>query len=110
MTAWVVIGTTPQYGFYAGPSKPSSNLPDISCPTLSNVGALRRPLAISGGEASNISIDIDNGDGALTSLVADWLFLPAVVYYLDGSTEKTALNGTVQSIEIAETIGITIVG
>jgi len=110
VSAWLVIGSDPQYGFYAGPAKPSSSLPDLSYPLLSSVGQLRRPLEASGGEASNIATELDNGDASLTTIAAGWLFSSATVYYLDGGTQATALSGTIQAVEISETVVLTIVG
>jgi len=110
MSSWVVIGSSPQRGFYPGPARPSTTLPDLSYPTLSGLGRLRRPLEISGGEAANVNIEIGNGDGALTNIAADWLFEPATVYFIDGSTESIAIAGTIQSVEISDHIEVSIVG
>lgn len=110
MIAWLEIGTAPTLGFYRL-SRPTATLPDLSYPKLAVIGQINRALEVAGGaDAANLSIDLDNGDGGLTSLFGDLLKQPATVYFLDGAETKTLLSGTVDAYQIGAAIQVQIVG
>ena len=110
MIAWLEIGISPTLGFYRL-SRPTTTLPDLSYPKLVSIGAINRALEVDGGaDAANLSIDLDNGDGALTSLFGDLLKQSATVYYLDGATTKTLVSGTVDAYQIGAAVRVQLVG
>ena len=110
MIAWLEIGTSPTLGFYRL-SRPTTTLPDLSYPKLTAIGGINRALEVGGGaDTANLSIELDNGDGGLTSLFGDLLKQTATVYYLDGSDTKTLVSGVVDAYQVGASVQVQIVG
>ncbi len=75
---------------------------NFSPPRLIDVGALHRPL---GGENANVSVDLDNGRGQLTSVFADPPLLCSAVLMRDGAV---LLRGSLSAARIGSTVQLTV--
>jgi hypothetical protein len=74
----------------------------FSPPQIISVGALHRPL---GGENANVSVDLDNGRGQLTSVFADPPLLCSAVLMRDGAV---LLRGSLSAARIGSTVQLTV--
>jgi len=76
----LILASDPPIAFYQG-ARPDI---DLAWPRLASVGDLRDTLRVNGGETPNLTASIDNGDGALTTELADPPLL-AVASLYDGT-------------------------
>ena len=74
----------------------------FSPPKLLNVGALHRPL---GGENANVTIEIDNGRGQLTSALTDPPLLCGATLTRDG---ETLLAGSLSGVRMGAVVQLTV--
>lgn len=66
---WLRILAEPEMGFYdRADERDAGDLTDLSWPRLTGTSAFRRSLS-PGGEAPNVTVTLDNGDGELTELL-----------------------------------------
>lgn len=73
----------------------------FSPPQIISVGALHRPL---GGENANVSVELDNARGQLTSLFADPPLLCEVTLTRDSDT---LLRGSLSAVRLGSTVQLT---
>ncbi len=106
-TAWLEIATEPEQSFFKG-TTPPSDATDIAYGALLSTGDLRRSLS---GEISNVSVELDNSTGNLTSIFADLdqLQRPATIWRIDSDDNAVSLfDGVVTAVRLSETITVTI--
>jgi hypothetical protein len=77
---------------------------------LAEIGRLRRPSNISGAEAPNVTINVDNADGALTALLTGAQHAPLSVLAYGESAALSLFTGAIESIEGGSTVRLTAVG
>jgi hypothetical protein len=110
MMVWLEAGSNPVRAFFNTSEPIGPTLPAIRHGTLRDVSNLRRPLSVGGGsDAANISIQIENSDGAMTAICAALIFQQAVIKTYDSATESF-FSGTVNGVSIGSTITLSIVG
>ena len=98
---WLYLATEPPRAFYLmGDDEPDTSA--VALPALVGVGTLRRPL---GGENANITVELDNARGQLTSLFADPPLLAGATLYRDG---EVLLAGFVGDVSLASTVQLTL--
>lgn len=94
----VIITSSPDLAFYDDDNPPDI---DLRWRRLVAVGETRSMLRVSGGETPNGSVEIDNGDGAITSHMTGALLRQPVKIY-DGSA--LIFSGVISRITVGNTI------
>lgn len=80
--------------------------PGLSYPVVIGVGAIRQPA--DGAETANVSVDLDNADGFVSSLLADPpLGASATLYGPDGAIW---FAGTLAGVSLGETAALALEG
>lgn len=97
----VVIAAEPDLTYYHG-TKPEG---DIVSPRLSSVGELRAGLRPQNAETPNVTVTLDNADGALSDDIADYTLLRPATIYRD---DIEVFAGTATRIVIGSDIRITV--
>ena len=109
MHAWIEINTNGRVMAFHdfGGSAISGFLPSVRYSALLSLGSLVRPSQVGGGaSAPNMTATIENGDGRFTPLAADMIGSTAEIK----RGGETVFSGIVDSVTIAETIGVQVVG
>lgn len=110
MIAWLHIDSTPALELWRESAARDHLTADLTYRRLIDVGPVQRPAAVGGGaEAANVSVQLDNGDGLLSELLAvPPLRRAATVYQLEGGAPAVLFTGFVADIELGATATITI--
>ena len=105
MAFLLVIESSHRVGFYTG-AKPSA-APDLSFNRMVDAPEIYGSLSIGGGsENANMTIKLDNGDGAISQLFAKSVpVLTAATLYSDGAE---VFGGEITEIEFGTTIKLRI--
>lgn len=109
MIAWLEL-SNPHRAFYS--ITEHADMPDLRFDRLVSFSPLRRPLETGGGgESANITVELDNGDGAMTTELRGELMRSATVKYLDSAGDvQTLFTGTTRRIAVGESVRLDIVG
>ena len=94
----VIITSSPDLAFYDDDNPPEV---DLRWRRLVAVGETRSMLRVSGGETPNGSVEIDNGDGAITQHMTGALLRQQVKIY-DGAV--LIFSGIIRRISVGNTI------
>lgn len=104
--AWaLVLYTQPVVCFYDSVESIGSQAAAIEKVRLVSVPEIREELRISGGENSSATLQLENGDGALTALLSD-IAPHTLVQIFEGSILR--LTGEVASMKISTMIELVV--
>lgn len=102
---WVRIETDPPSGFFDVAGE-DAGLPDLAFRRLFELSPIRRGLG-PGGESANATVQLENGDGALSEFFKVPPLRAAVSL---GAGSETLLSGIVTQISGASLLTLTIEG
>lgn len=114
MIRWLLVDSTPSWALCSPGDRGTvaDYAPDMLIPRLLSVSSIRAPAALDGGgEAANISIQANNGDGKYTDFLERApLGVEAVLYGLQDGALRTLFTGTITRVDCGDTITLSLVG